>query len=389
LIASQTEWDRSLTGLRGIAASWVMLFHMYPFVYPHAIRFPGTDVEIHWLATGGSVGVWILYTLCAFLLARPFLSASSPPSMSRVKNYLARRFWRILPPLWVQIAILAIIAHIFSWSSPTLIDVLPYALLLQNVWPSPAPALNGVWWTLPVEFNFYLLLPMLCALLFAAMKRSRLVTCVALIACSILIELLWRRYQLDRLGPARVPELVILVGQLPGVLSCFIAGFVCAAIVSAERQARASIRKADVTFVLGAVIVLSSMWIGHLNFQTYWSGSFVYYISSPVTALGSACLIWGCYARSRIATLLLSNRIVHALGVVSYSLYLWHPPMIEWWIRAFSSNTTEGSRAWFYAFAVIASTILVSTISYWLIERPSLRAMSRLRSAPAAAIQAA
>jgi peptidoglycan/LPS O-acetylase OafA/YrhL len=389
LSASQTEWDRSLTGLRGFAASWVMLFHMYPFIYPHAIRFPGTDIEIHWLATGGSVGVWILYTLCAFLLARPFLSASSPPSAGRVKDYLARRCWRILPPLWAQIAILALVAQLFSLSAPTLIDVLPYALLVQNLWPSPAPALNGVWWTLPVEFNFYLLLPLLCVMAFVAMKRNRLLACLALVACSILIELLWRKYQLDRLGPARLPELVVLVGQLPGVLSSFIAGFVCAAIVSAETQPRVPTRKADMMFLLGVMIVLSSIWLGHLNFQTYWSGSFAYYISSPVTALGSACLIWGCYARSLIAARLLSNRIVHASGVVSYSLYLWHPPMIEWWIRAFSNNTTEGYRAWFYAFAVITSTIVVSTISYWLIERPSLRAMSRLRRTSTPTIQAA
>jgi peptidoglycan/LPS O-acetylase OafA/YrhL len=88
-----------------------MLFHIYPYVYPKAIHFPGTSFEIHWLATGGSVGVWILYALCAFLLARSFLWAQQPPSARQVKHYFARRAWRILPPLWVQIAILAVVAH--------------------------------------------------------------------------------------------------------------------------------------------------------------------------------------------------------------------------------------------------------------------------------------
>jgi peptidoglycan/LPS O-acetylase OafA/YrhL len=366
-----------------------MLFHIYPFIYPHAIHIPGTKVEIHWLATGGSVGVWILYALCAFLLARPFLWAQQPPSAAQVTNYFARRAWRILPPLWVQIAILVLIAHATSSSQPTFRDVLPYALLIQNLWPSPAPALNGVWWTLPVEFNFYVVLPVLSLAIFAVLKRRRVATCFIVIALGLLLEFFWRQFCVHHYGPTRLPELVIAAGQLPGVLSSFLAGLVCAAFADPATPTQPSPRKADAFFVSGIMLVLLAMWVGHLNFQTYWSGSLMYYASSPVTALGSALLIWGCFTGSRVARQLLANRLVHASGIVSYSLYLWHQPIIEWWARAFSNNTTEGHRAWLFALVVIVTTLAVSTLSYWLVERPSMRAMSRLRKNTTPRIQAA
>jgi peptidoglycan/LPS O-acetylase OafA/YrhL len=307
------------------------------------------------------------------------LWAKQPPSTGQVKDYFARRAWRILPPLWVQIAILAFVAHATSTSQPTFRDVLPYALLIQNVWPTPAPALNGVWWTLPVEFNFYVLLPLLSVAIFAALKRQRVVTCIVVIALGFIIEFSWRQYCVHHYGPARISELVIAAGQLPGVLSSFLAGVVCAAFADPAAPTPSKPRMADAFFLSGVALVLLSIWVGHLNFQTYWSGSWIYYASSPVTALGSALLIWGCFTGSRIARRFLANRLVHASGIVSYSLYLWHQPIIEWCARAFSNNTTEGHRAWLFTLVVIAATLVVSTLSYWFVERPSLRVMSRLR----------
>jgi peptidoglycan/LPS O-acetylase OafA/YrhL len=230
-----------------------------------------------------------------------------------------------------------------------------------------------------VEFNFYVLLPLLSLAIFAALKQQRVVICIIVVALGLIVEFLWRQFCVHHYGTARISELVIAAGQLPGVLSSFLAGVVCAAYADPAAPPPSKPLKADAFFVGGVALILLSIWVGHLNFQTYWSGSWIYFASSPVTALGSALLIWGCFAGSRIARRLLANRLVHVSGIVSYSLYLWHQPIIEWCARAFSNNTTEGHRAWLFALAVIASTLVASTLSYWFVERPSLRAMSRLR----------
>ena len=160
------SWDDALTGLRGLAASWVLLFHLFGVVGPRALFVPGTSIELHWLLTSGGAGVWVLYTLCGYLLAGPFVTRENSRQVPHIRRYLLRRLWRILPPLWVQILVLSIVA---GWADGQMLirlkEMLPYALLVQNlVLPLSAPAANAVWWTLPVEFDFYLLLPLLFAI---------------------------------------------------------------------------------------------------------------------------------------------------------------------------------------------------------------------------------
>ena len=80
-----------------------------------------------------------------------------------LRHFWTRRFLRIYPAVWAELLVLLLLAR----SIPGLIDAASYNtlhlqfLLWLNLPPFMAAPLNLVWWTLPVELAFYLLLPLL------------------------------------------------------------------------------------------------------------------------------------------------------------------------------------------------------------------------------------
>ncbi len=376
------SWDDALTGLRGLAASWVLLFHLFGVVGPRALFVPGTSIELHWLLTSGGAGVWVLYTLCGYLLAGPFVTRENSRQVPHIRRYLLRRLWRILPPLWVQILVLSIVA---GWADGQMLirlkEMLPYALLVQNlVVPLSAPAANAVWWTLPVEFDFYLLLPLLFAIVGPHLARRPRMAAMWILLIAVAVEIAWRQHWLKVIDPQRVADLVAVAGQLPGVLSCFAIGI--ATRLHQATAARGDSRgiAANGLFLLGIVIAVAAIVAAHLTAATYWRGSLMYYLLQPAVATGCALIILACERGGAMARALLANPISRWLGLISYSLYLWHLPIFDWLAPASRVTPLQGTELWTYIALAMTATLLVASASYLLVERPALAMMGRYRA---------
>src|SRR6185437_9334885 len=162
-----------IDGLRGIAILMVIVGHHF-YVNPNAsgpVRCVGSLV-----GTGG-YGVTLFYTLSGFLISWPFWkrkmkgsNAVAPP------GYFQRRFWKIYPPLALSILILTpiyIMDH-WDWSYAGM------AVKWLTGWAFLFPVsgrMNPVMWTLAIEVQFYVTLP----LLFLCFKRVPAKACLAIV----------------------------------------------------------------------------------------------------------------------------------------------------------------------------------------------------------------
>ena len=107
------------------------------------------------------MGVPLFFILSGWLLGAQVIA--NVPSPQFLRRFWLRRFLRIYPAVWAELAVLLLVAG----AIPGLItqagyDTLPFQFLLWvNLPPVMVEPLNLVWWTLPVELGFYLILPLL------------------------------------------------------------------------------------------------------------------------------------------------------------------------------------------------------------------------------------
>jgi peptidoglycan/LPS O-acetylase OafA/YrhL len=375
---NETDVIPALTGLRGVAAFAVFAYHVW--VYSHAALVapghPFASAVLAWPLKIGWVGVDIFFTLSAFLLSLPYaraaLAQAPPPSL---RTYLRRRVLRIFPAYWVQWAILAAGA-LLGWSFGPLVpgwrgatETLAQALLWIKAWPSIAPTL-GTWWTLPVEFGFYLLLPWF-ARAFAPRRWAWLLVAAALAWA-------WRAYWLMQ---GRLDFVTAgWIDQLPGRIDQFALGMLAAYGWVRLRAAGRTLapRVAD-GWLLGAALVFVA-----LPALLLLDGRGV---PSELPSLHPAVLPWHSSASVAVAAMLVACAAgapsaralaawpLQALGRISYSLYLWHLPAVSWVLAA--GGQVEADGFWPFFAACLLLSLALATASWWAIERPALRLAHR------------
>ena len=107
----------ALTGLRGLCALWVLLYHAWVYVTPQEITFPlfGEVFRFHVAMSIGWSGVQILFVLSAFLLTTPFARYNAGlGGRPGVSKYLARRIARVFPAYHAQLLLLLGEQHLLA-----------------------------------------------------------------------------------------------------------------------------------------------------------------------------------------------------------------------------------------------------------------------------------
>jgi peptidoglycan/LPS O-acetylase OafA/YrhL len=357
----------SLTGLRGLAALAVFVFHAWQFS-----GSPDLGRALSWLMGNGWSGVDVFFTLSAFLLALPYARAAvqgRPAPDSR--RYLLRRAVRILPAYWVQLALLlagALAGLAWGLSVPPWRgwDVaLAHVVLWFDAWPRIFPLLPH-WWTLPVEFGFYLLLPWLAR----AFAPRRWPWLLGLVVLAWAWRVGWQLY--PRADFAHRAWL----NHLPGRIDQFAIGMLAAwTWVRFEASGRTlAPRRADALLVAGLLVFLAMPALLLLDgrpavMQTLSLHPVVVAWHGLASVVVCGILI-ACVAGAPLAARLLAARPVRGLGNISYSLYLWHVPAI-WWVLWQSGGTVAPADFWpFFATSLLLS-IALAALSWWFVERPA------------------
>ena len=364
------QYVEALTGLRGLAAVFVFLFHYLHF-NPQvnlAASVPILGTVLQFPFDFGFMGVDLFFVLSGFLLSLPFAAATlgsiEPP---RLRHYFKRRVLRVFPAYYAQLAIILLVGSWFvTWKPVGGVSLLAHLFMLFNIGPDPVRPMVGVWWTLPVEFSFYLVLPIIALV----MRPGRWPWLVLALGASIAYRY-WAAGQFESGNP-----LMLAANHLPGSLPEFLLGAGAALLIQRRVQKKVPPRPAwllDLTVV--ASMLLTGLWfllIVGPNGEAYWTGHWSMIMAPTALGLLLGALVWAVYSGSRVGGLLFANRAVHFLGLVSYSLYLWHFVVMQQLIQVFGDPYAQMPQL--PKFLLTTFVVLsIAWASYWFIERPFFR----------------
>ena len=353
----------ALTGLRGIAALWVLVFHLWQRTGAPLLKLGPLDFTP--LAAHGYLGVDLFFVLSGYLIGGPWVAARLGGAKVAFGAFWKRRFLRVFPAYWAQWAVLALLATLGPGGFPMgAKDAVLSATLTSNLIDN-ATALNAVWWSLPVEWDFYLVAP-LVALVFGARRALPRGLVLIVLACVGFRVLVWWMVFDQGLEWLTLYRWVI---QLPGRLDQFALGMLVAHALMRGRGG------SEPRLVLaGALATLVLVWL--LPRATYVvNGALAPWLFFQFTVFGCAfAALVGAAAMSRSAPVraLLANRPLVFLGTISYSLYLWHYPVLDWLSRHARASGSD-TASWRWAALAVVASVVVSTLSYVLVERPFLR----------------
>ena len=297
-----------LDGIRGLAALFVVLNHIFERAWP---GYPANPAPFwaSWLVYGrGAVAMFI--ALSGFSLALG--PARSGWRFKSIRTYAHRRAWRILPPYWAALAF----SLVMTWyvlaqpgqPVPTGKSVLAYGVLVQDAFPVGAP--NRAFWSIAIEVQLYFLLPFLLLLVRRVSARAM----VALVAAIVVT--------IGLLGP-HVPLMnTALVKFTPDLAVLFAVGLLAAGIVTAGDRVRsqpwAGYALAAAVPAIALMVVKGSTW-STLNLfwlDLAWAPAIGCFLAAIATS------------RPRPVARFLSSPLPRSLGSCSYSLYLTHMPIV-------------------------------------------------------------
>jgi peptidoglycan/LPS O-acetylase OafA/YrhL len=379
-----------LDGLRGVAILLVAWHHLYLLGLGS-----GYDVGPLPLRLSGGIGfsgVELFFVLSGFLLFRPYARAllCAEPWPNTYQFYL-HRVRRILPAFYTTLLILLVI--FWRLIAPVRLDALLGLIVLdQNVHPASdflANQIDSPLWTLAVEWQFYLLLPVLAlGLKWLAERKdgqARLRFLAMGLGGVVLFGLLsrvlvgWLYYHTGQL-PQNVPGglgilVIILFGTSGRFLEVFALGM-AASLVRTWTEARRFPRLGALACLLG-LLGLGGCALWAEQAQRFSLTSSQVYLFPPAGAawvlLGEwtlglcfACLLLGSLLGAPAASSLFSWSPLRKIGVISFSMYLWHVPLLL--------ALSQVARS-FPAFILLGLAVVIvwSAAFYWVVERPFLR----------------
>ncbi len=377
--------------LRGLAIALVVVHHVNGLIYGGK---PPALVMVPWplaaIVLTGYTGVDLFFVLSGFLLARPFLAEARGGRPVGRASYALRRVLRVMPLYVVAV----VVASVDVAARP--LDVFhgaPYLVFL-NALPGGARRLephSDPWWSLATEAQFYLLLPFLPLVLRSSRgRRVGLVLLAAYAGIYAALSLHWLR-------PATLGGVLALAQSLVGRGPLFLAGIAAAALYDRHvdglrrwtvRHATAARLVGDaalVTALAGLVLLLG--WVARVDYVTREAGWPLWHVVEGV--LWAALLLALLLLPGSLKPLL-ANRVWAFVGLVSYSLYLVHVPVIYYgrrlvirawpgifpWLPGGVWTWTAGGLV--ATLVIVAASVGLATLTYVTIERPMLRLKSRV-----------
>jgi peptidoglycan/LPS O-acetylase OafA/YrhL len=330
-----------IDGLRAIAVLAVIANHL-----PEAFL------------SSGFLGVDVFFVISGFVVTASLLGPGQKTFSNFYANFLSRRVKRLLPALVVSVAI--------TGAAVLLVDPFPRNSILTGIsalfgvanitlfnfeldYFSPTSKLNAFThtWSLGVEEQFYVIFPLIAWFTFLGAKNSSLrvfATTVALISAVSAVLFLWL-YDVNQpaayfLMPARMWELG--VGSLVYIYS--------------EKLTANKFSSVLPHAASGALVALILCFMAPLEYA-----SWVTLLTVGLTAVLLAS------SRASYSSRLLSVRPFVYIGKISYSLYLWHWPIVSLapWVL---------SASWRLSPLYIAAMAVAAVCSYHLVEKPLRKA---------------
>lgn len=373
-----------LDGYRAVAAIGVLVYHCGA----NAGFLVAVEPGAHLVNNLGNFFVAVFFVLSGFLLFRPFVAASLDGRPTpEIAPFWTRRALRIFPAYW-----LALVAWSLTLDDEARITgtTAGKALLFDPYDPRTTTVFSGlgVSWTLTIELSFYVALPLWAVLMSRVLRnspsartrlRGHLVGLGAWYALAVGYRLWLRSSEV-------MPRLA--THWLFAYLDWFAVGMVLA-VASAWTTRGGSLPRAvrdlaDRTWACWSLALLCFLSLVLLRGQGLgWAagpeGALATTMRYLLQSTGAGFLLLPAVLGRRPGPgiALLGSRPLIWLGTVSYGIYLWHTIVIKWVDGLF--EVPSARLQWLLMTTVVlAGTVVVSALSFYLVERPFI-GLGRLR----------
>jgi peptidoglycan/LPS O-acetylase OafA/YrhL len=347
-----TRRIRSLDGWRGISILFVVAGHLINYRYglhPHVATPNIARVLSNW-------GVALFFVISGFIITKSALSEYNTTANFSIPAFYVRRIFRIIPPFYLYLAFITVM------SARGLIQESQSEILAGAAFSCNFPHAQCGWfaghsWTLAYEEQYYLIMPLVFYCLgrqFRVAVLTLLITLLAFPFACYLLHCSGRWYSL---------------GLFVRYFSYICAG----AVISAydEKLKRVIGSRYSVHLSYGTALLLAALLGLDSNPSFFSPGS----VGDHFHVAGDAILPI-CFAWLIGSTAYQSNRITHVLtlqwlqflGTISYSLYIWQ--------EVFTAAPDLYPRN--SMLIVPALMFIMAVLSYYCIERPSIRCGKRL-----------
>ncbi|MGW5521304.1 acyltransferase family protein [Gordonia sp. NPDC003950] len=364
----------ALDGLRGVAVLSVAVYHFYGPAMP-----------------GGYLGVDIFFVLSGFLITSLLVRERGATHATSLSRFWQRRARRILPAAITVLVICTAVAGLMSGDvAVALVNQFLGSAFFVNNWVQIAqshsyfadttPQIFMHYWSLAIEEQFYLVWPLVFIAMLWLLRRARLRTRLRMMAvvaaglASASVAAMVLLYD-----PSTDPSRVYFgsdthsFGLLIGVVLALL-------VTTPDAEARDSWPRrvgARAATVIGWTLApLAFVGLVVLLFTLPDTAPITYRGGLVVASILTACVVHNAIRETGPVAALLRVRVLRWLGERSFSLYLWHWPVVVFLRQWLDGGNARAHEAWpDWAIGILAGvvTLVLSEMSYRWIETPFRR----------------
>ena len=304
----------AIDGLRALAVFAVVLYHL----------------GISWIP-GGFLGVDLFFVISGYVITRLILDSIESANGLDIKKFYAARIRRLFPGLIVLLIVTSVTIALFAPDAiRRFIKDVPYVLSGTNNWHLVAlqqdyfqsigrPPLLQHTWSLAVEFQFYLVWPIILFFIWRRFGKRVVRRAALLIATFSGTALFLFSLQADNATAGRISH--IYFGTDTHSLGLFLGSALAVSWIPRNLNPNISQRAQDFVDGIGVFGFIGLLCIFLFIDQ---ENATLYQIAFPLAALfGCATLVSIVHPASRFSPIL-SNRVFLWIGQRSYGIYLWH-----------------------------------------------------------------
>lgn len=360
-----------LTGVRLVAAVWVVLFHIYLYNGKDlAASHPAVNAVVGPIVSQGDLGVDLFFLLSGFVLAHNYLDRlGSVPSFTGAVSFLWLRIARVWP-LYMLATVgggLLLFLRLQLWGTrPGVPLSVPHFLaqfFMVQSWTAPnatTTSWTGPAWTISAEWLAYLCFPILAILVWRLRGYAGPRALLALAGLALVPTLVWTTVAQTQSGP------FMWLARLASEFTC---GALLSAAIRHEMPwlTRASRWLVPVTIAAGAAWLYLSEAVGR------------FYLGPLVVALFPLLVLGLAHGDGRVHRWLGSPLMVLG-GGVSFALYLVHVPLLALYRDALHHGVVplDAGHQVYGELAVAAVSLLLAWVLFGRVEEPARRRMRAL-----------
>ena len=345
-IQKKRKYIKEIDGLRALAVIMVLAYHLkMPF------------------AKSGLLGVTVFFVISGYLITGILINEIEESGGVDLKNFWLRRIRRLLPAVLsmavVMIFVSAVVNRVVFTKGCN--DLLSAVFGYNNWWQifrkvsyfenAGAPSPFTHCWSLAIETQFYLIYPILLILLSKARNRGKVFAAVTAVLAMISVVLMGVLYSPDG-DPSRVyygtdtRAFSLLIGALAAIQKEY-------HIIKVKLRGKlwAVIGSISILILIGMMMLISSY------------SSFLYYGGQAIVSVLAAFVVYAVTVSRSLLNIILGSSILKWIGDRSYSIYLWHYPIIV--------LMSGGKRAtWWIVILEVVLSVGFAELSYRFIETP-------------------